>query len=220
MAHRYVPKTYNNRRFMRIVTGAVITVVLAMVILFLVLFFVFQRYVVDGQLQIPWLAEEFPVITASPEPSPTIAPTATPSPTPTPEPEAGSDDDADDEGRVPTEPDTYTLEQIEAALQPQFMSSAYGERNPQVVSVKEVERDRDTIKLDSDLDVPAIDLTNSLRYKVEFIFDQPETEFMIWEELNRDVENKPYRREGDRTVMTEHYYFNDEDGEPILAFIR
>jgi len=55
---RYVPKTYNNRRVLRIILGTVTTLALSVVILFLILFFVFQRYVVDGQLVIPGLLDE------------------------------------------------------------------------------------------------------------------------------------------------------------------
>jgi len=55
---RYVPKTYNNRRGLRIIVGIVVTLLLSIVILFLILFFIFQGYVVDGQLEIPWLIEE------------------------------------------------------------------------------------------------------------------------------------------------------------------
>ena len=54
---RYVPKTYNNRRGLRIFLGTVITIALSAVILFLILFFSLQNYVVDGQLEIPWLIE-------------------------------------------------------------------------------------------------------------------------------------------------------------------
>jgi signal peptidase I len=52
---RYVPKTYNNRRILRLVFSAIVIIALSALILFLILFFVFQRYVVDGQLHIPWL---------------------------------------------------------------------------------------------------------------------------------------------------------------------
>ena len=55
---RYVPKTYNNKRVLRVIIGTVITLALSVVILFLILFFIFDRYVVDGQLEIPWLLEE------------------------------------------------------------------------------------------------------------------------------------------------------------------
>jgi len=56
---RYVPKTYNNRRGLRIFLGTVITIALSAVILFLIIFFLLQsNYVVDGQLELPWLVEE------------------------------------------------------------------------------------------------------------------------------------------------------------------
>jgi len=55
---RYVPKTYNNRRGLRIIIGAVTTIALSVVILFLILFLIFQGYVVDGRLEIPWLLDE------------------------------------------------------------------------------------------------------------------------------------------------------------------
>jgi len=60
---RYVPKTYNNRRVLRIIVGTVITIALSAVILFLILFFIFQRHVVDGQLEIPWLNDEATPVT-------------------------------------------------------------------------------------------------------------------------------------------------------------
>jgi len=64
---RYVPKTYNNRRVLRVIVGTVITISLSAVILFLVLFFIFQTYVVDGRLEIPLLDDSPPITTPSPE---------------------------------------------------------------------------------------------------------------------------------------------------------
>ena len=58
MGHRYVPKTYNNRRLLRIIIGTVVSAALTAVILFLLLFFVLENYYVDGRLEIPWLVEE------------------------------------------------------------------------------------------------------------------------------------------------------------------
>jgi len=63
---RYVPKTYNNRRVLRIILWAFITLVLSVVILFLILFFIFQGYVVDGKLEIPWLDDPPPITTSVP----------------------------------------------------------------------------------------------------------------------------------------------------------
>jgi len=66
--HRYVPKTYNNRRALRIILGTIATIAVSAVVLFLMLFFILQRYEVDGRLEIPWLTEEAaPVVPAQPE---------------------------------------------------------------------------------------------------------------------------------------------------------
>jgi len=66
---RYVPKTYNNRRALRIILGTVIALALLLVILFLVLFFILNTYVVDGQLLLPGLFEEtVPAFTPIPTP--------------------------------------------------------------------------------------------------------------------------------------------------------
>ena len=62
MARRYVPKTYNNRSFLRLIAGAVIAIALSIVTIFLVLYFLFKSYAVEGKLEIPWLTNE----TASP----------------------------------------------------------------------------------------------------------------------------------------------------------
>jgi len=64
---RYVPKTYNNRRVLRVIIGAFIALVLSIVILFLILFFIFSRYVVDGRLEIPWLDDPPPITTPAPD---------------------------------------------------------------------------------------------------------------------------------------------------------
>ena len=80
---RYVPKTYNNRRVLRVILWTFVTIVLSVIILFLILFFVFSRYVVDGQLEIPWLDDPAPVVTPLPESDPG------------PEPESGSKPESD-----------------------------------------------------------------------------------------------------------------------------
>ena len=63
MSKRYVPKTYNNRRALRMLLGAVIFAAVACVVLFISLFFWLQIYQVpsaDGgvRLEIPWLMDE------------------------------------------------------------------------------------------------------------------------------------------------------------------
>ena len=74
---RYVPKTYNNRRGLRIIIGAITAIALSVVILFLILFLILQGYVVDGRLEIPWLLDE--TATAPPPVTDTAQP-ATPPP--------------------------------------------------------------------------------------------------------------------------------------------
>jgi len=62
MGKRYVPKTYNNRRLLRIIIGTVTSVALAAVILFLLLFFVLSNFVNEvGVLEIPWLIDVTPL---------------------------------------------------------------------------------------------------------------------------------------------------------------
>lgn len=60
MGKRYVPKTYNNRRLLRIILGSVIIVLVSTVVLFLLLFFILEGYYVDGRLEIPWLTDDLP----------------------------------------------------------------------------------------------------------------------------------------------------------------
>jgi len=59
---RYVPKTYNNRRLLRIIFRTVVAVALVAVALFISMFFWLQKYKVpsaDGiRLEIPWLMDE------------------------------------------------------------------------------------------------------------------------------------------------------------------
>jgi len=58
--YRYVPKTYNNRRLLRIILTTITTVAFAAVILFLLLFFVLESYWdrENGRLDVPWLTVE------------------------------------------------------------------------------------------------------------------------------------------------------------------
>jgi len=58
MGKRYVPKTYKNRRILRILFGTILTVAVAAVVIFLLLFFVLENYWVDGEWALPWLSVE------------------------------------------------------------------------------------------------------------------------------------------------------------------
>ena len=60
---RYVPKTYYNRKLLRIIFRSIVFVVMALLVLFIVLFFALQTYKVtneDGSisLEIPWLMDD------------------------------------------------------------------------------------------------------------------------------------------------------------------
>jgi len=115
--------------------------------------------------------------------------------------------------------DIYSVEQIQKALEKggAFNLGDFGEGNPQVVYVEKVERDRDSIYHEGA--GLTYDLSNSERYKVEIRYRQSIEEFNVWEEFYKDFEFSPFRRDGDYTILTEYYYFNDVDGEPELAFI-
>ena len=56
----YVPKTYNNRRLLRIIFRSVVFALLTILIVFIVLFFGLRSYFDNdtGSLEIPWLMEE------------------------------------------------------------------------------------------------------------------------------------------------------------------
>ena len=58
MGKRYVPKTYKNRRVLRIIFGTILTVTVAAIVIFLLLFFVLENYWGDEQLELPWVAED------------------------------------------------------------------------------------------------------------------------------------------------------------------
>ena len=61
MPRRYVPKTYNNRRLLRILIYTFFGFIIALVATFLILFFALEQYIVhteDGvKLVIPWLMD-------------------------------------------------------------------------------------------------------------------------------------------------------------------
>jgi len=127
--------------------------------------------------------------------------------------------DEEDDNQNKVQDDTFSVEQIYNALEKggAFNLFDFGEGNPQVIYVEKVERDRDSITHEGSGQV--FDLTNSKRYKVEIQYRQSIEDFNVWVELYKDFEFNPFRREGDYTILTEFYYFNDVDGEPELAFI-
>ena len=112
--------------------------------------------------------------------------------------------------RACTEEVTYTQEQIEAALEPQFQ---IGMGESTFISAQRVERDRDSMILDSS--PTPIDLSESVRYRVTYEIRIPldETDFRISDE---------YRIENGYIIYTviDYFYFNDENGTPVLVVVR
>ena len=53
MGKWYVPKTYNNRRILRVILGIILSVVIAAVVIFLLLFIILENYWIDGQWAFP-----------------------------------------------------------------------------------------------------------------------------------------------------------------------
>lgn len=108
---------------------------------------------------------------------------------------------------------TYTIEQIQAALQPQFQVGNWGEGNPQVISVQRVEREVDYLFLESGGSY--VDLSAAVRYRVAVRFRQSIEDYNMW----AGSENNPFSRDGDYTILTDYYHFQDVNGNPELAFI-
>jgi hypothetical protein len=117
----------------------------------------------------------------------------------------------------------YTIEQIQAALEnyPRtfMMGIFYGRISPQVISAEMVERDRDYIRPYEGSE-ERIDLTNSERYRVEIRF------LMCYEEYNEwwtSLDECPYsvtpRWDGEYIIISHYYFFNDLNGDPVLAHI-
>ena len=142
--------------------------------------------------------------------------------TETPDPEEAPEPDPEEEttnGAADTSPQagTYTVQQIQAAIQPQFQVGDWGEGNPQVISAERAARDRDYFLPDTG--GPQVDLTNAVRYRVEIRFRQSFEDYSAWAESFLDSASNPFRRDGDYTILTDYFYFNDVNGEPEIAFV-
>ncbi|MCL2827606.1 MAG: hypothetical protein FWD99_02600 [Oscillospiraceae bacterium] len=130
-----------------------------------------------------------------------------PAPTPTPTPAS-----------ISAPPAAYTIAQIQTALEPQFQIGYWGEVPPQVVSAQRVAREGDTMWFEPG--GAYIDISNSVRYRVEIRFwEFPEeyTERASW--WADTDEPSPFHRDGDYTILTQYYHFNDENGNPVLVVV-
>jgi len=110
---------------------------------------------------------------------------------------------------------SYTIEQIQKALQTQFL--CLNGENHQVVFVQEVPRDRDSIFLGPPYG-RTIDLSKSSRYRVDVKFEQTLEDYHSLEDAYKEEPNA-IRREGDCTITIDYYYFNDVNGDPELAYV-
>ena len=113
-------------------------------------------------------------------------------------------------------PSVYTIEQIQIALEQQFLVNGYVD--PQVISAQRVVREIDGFWWESAQEY--LDISNSARYRVEVRHSQSLEEYNIWAEIyaNSNLPS-PFRRDGDYTITTWHYHFNDENGTPILTHV-
>jgi len=114
----------------------------------------------------------------------------------------------------------YSIEQIQSALMPQLQVGDWGEGDPQVIFAERVERDIDSFY--DERDRSTIDLSRASRYRVTLKYRQPFEDYLIYKTIYDDelpdMQN-PFRRDGDYTILTSYYYFNDENGEPVLPFV-
>jgi hypothetical protein len=129
-----------------------------------------------------------------------------------------SDSLVSNDDNLTSDPD-FTIEQIQTALQSQFQMNDWGEGNPQVISVERVERDRDSMTFEGDPNAAPIDLSNSYRYRVAVRFKQSLEAYNMWFDIYSSFETNPYSRDGDYTILTDYYYFNNVNGIPVLVFV-
>jgi len=136
-----------------------------------------------------------------------------------PETETEESDSSGEAASGQAQDSIFTIEQIQAALEPQFQVGDWGEGNPQVISAERVTRDRDSITFESS--GSTIDLSSSFRYRVAVRYKQSFEDFTLWSSLYDDYPDiaNPFERDGDYTILTEYYYFNDVNGAPVLAFV-
>jgi hypothetical protein len=150
-----------------------------------------------------------------PEPTPIESEAATPETIPQGEELAPDEEDIPDDAQEVAE--TYTIEQIQIALQPQFQVGDWGEGNPQVISVQRVEREVDSFFWESADSY--IDLSDAVRYQVIVRFRQSIEDYTMWSEMWADSERNPFSRDGDYSILTDYYHFHDVNGNPELVVV-
>jgi len=153
--------------------------------------------------------------------SPANEPTSQTEPTSLETEAAASETIPQDEDDVPDETqevaETYTIEQIQIALQPQFQVGDWGEGNPQVISVERVEREVDRFFWESAGSY--VDLSDAVRYRVAVRFRQSIEDYNMWSDIWANAESNPFSRDGDYTILTDYYHFHDVNGNPELVIV-
>ena len=112
---------------------------------------------------------------------------------------------------------TFTIEQIQIALQPQFQVGDWGEGNPQVISVQRVERLVDSFFWESAGSY--VDLSDAVRYRVASRFRQSIEDYNMWSGIWAYSEINPFSRDGDYTILIDYYHFHDVNGSPELVVV-
>jgi len=119
----------------------------------------------------------------------------------------------------------YTVEQIQAALDGYIIGP--GGVNALVVSVKKVEMDRDSITYGEVSQQVTFDLTHASRYEVTYEI-KFESDLLYRTSIVAGTDEvvevlqwhaDDYIFDGDFVIFThvEYYYFNDENGNPVIA---
>ena len=152
---------------------------------------------------------------SQPEPTPIDTEAAIPETVPQYEEVMSDEEYIPDEVQVVTE--TYTIEQIQIAMQPQFQVGDWGEGNPQVISVLRVDRFVDSFFWESAGSY--VDLSEAVRYLVAVRFRQSIEDYNMWSGIWAYSEINPFSRDGDYTILTDYYHFHDVNGNPELVVI-
>ena len=127
------------------------------------------------------------------------------------------------QGNMVEQNQTFTVEQIQLAMEPQFRMGIPPQEPQQVIAVERVERVREGFRPEGAGPGSYIyDLTNSMRYMVTYRFVPYPEDYDLWMYSVEFFANDliPHiRRDGNFIIITEYFYFNDVNGEPELAFV-
>jgi len=130
---------------------------------------------------------------------------------------------------VAEQPQTFTAQQIQQALQPQFEMGIPPQEPQQVLAVERVERVREGFRPEGAGPGPyTYDLTNSFRYRVTYSYKPYPEDYDFWtynvefwanNPQYWDGSEPPTRFDGEFIILIGYFYFNEVNGEPELAFI-